>query len=98
MSCSEGDRFVLEIQPREVMRPPLLVPASPELERAGDPEIACMEAEDLVAGMKNPAITRPGTARRDGLDITHGGDAISRWTPLRHVCVSRSCVLRVHLS
>ena len=55
MTGREGDCFVVEVQEREVVRLPLLVPAASELERAGDPEIACVEADDLVARVKDAA-------------------------------------------
>jgi hypothetical protein len=70
MSGSEGDRFVVEIQERVVMRLPLVMPAPLELERAGDPEVACVEADDLVAGVKDAPVARPRTPERDRLDIT----------------------------
>jgi len=69
MSGSEGDRFVVEIQERVVMRLPLLMPASLELERAGDPEIACVEADDLAAGVKDAPVARPCTPERDRFDV-----------------------------
>ena len=69
MSGSEGDRFVVEIQERVVMRLPLLMPASLELERAGDPEIARVEADDLVAGVKDAPVARPRTPERDRFDV-----------------------------
>jgi hypothetical protein len=59
MSGSEGDRFVVEIQERVVTRLPLLMPAPSELERAGDPEVACVEADDLMAAVKDPPVARP---------------------------------------
>jgi hypothetical protein len=70
MSGSEGDRFVVEIQERVVMRLPLLMPAPSELERAGDPEIACVEADDLVAAVKDAPVARPRTPERDRFDLT----------------------------
>src|SRR6185437_8530918 len=50
-------------------RLPLLMPAPLELERAGDPEIACVEADDLVAGVKDAPVARPRTPERDRLDV-----------------------------
>ena len=70
MSGSEGDRFVVEIQERVVMRLPLLMPAPSELERAGDPQVACVEADDLVAGVKDAPVARPCTPERDRFDVT----------------------------
>src|SRR6185295_4899864 len=69
MSGSEGDRFVVEIQKRVVMRLPLLLPAPLELERTGDPEVACVEADDLVAGVKDAPVARPRTPERDRFDV-----------------------------
>jgi hypothetical protein len=70
VSGSEGDRFVVEIQERVVMRLPLLMPAPSELERAGDPEVACVEADDLVAAVKDAPVARPRTPERDRFDVT----------------------------
>src|SRR6185295_3065031 len=70
MSGSEGDRFVVEIQKRVVMRLPLLLPAPLELERTGDPEVACVEADDLVAGVKDAPVARPCTPERDRFDVS----------------------------
>src|SRR6202012_387775 len=39
MPGGEGDRLVLEVEPGEFVREPLLVEAAPELERAGDPGV-----------------------------------------------------------
>jgi hypothetical protein len=70
MSGSEGDRFVVEIQERVVMRLPLLMPAPSELERAGDPEVACVEADDLTAAVKDAPVARPRTPERNRFDVT----------------------------
>jgi hypothetical protein len=61
MSGSERDRFVVEVQERVVMRLPLLIPAPSELKRAGDREVACVEADDLVTGVKDAPVARPRT-------------------------------------
>ena len=55
----------MEVQERVVTRLPLLMPASPKLERASDPKVARVEADDLVTGMEDAAIARPGTAKWD---------------------------------
>jgi hypothetical protein len=52
------------------MRLPLLMPAPSKLERAGDPEVACVEADDLVAGVKDAPVARPRTPQRDRFDVT----------------------------
>ena len=70
MSGGEGDRFVVEVQERVVMRLPLLMPAASELERAGDPEVACVEADDLAAGVEDAAVARPRAPERDRFDVT----------------------------
>ncbi len=70
MSGSEGDRFVVEIQERVVMRLPLLMSAPSELKRASDPEVARVEADDLVAGVKDAPVARPRTPERDRFDLT----------------------------
>jgi hypothetical protein len=72
MSGSEGDRFVVEIEERVVMWLPLPMPAPLELEHAGDPEIARVEADDLVAGVKDAAVARPRAPKRDRFDVTRG--------------------------
>jgi hypothetical protein len=43
------------------MRLPLLMPAPSELERAGDPQVARVEADDLVAAVKDAPVARPRT-------------------------------------
>ena len=50
-------------------RLPLLMPAPPELERARDPEIACVEADDLAAGVKDAPVARPRAPERDRFDV-----------------------------
>ena len=52
------------------MRLPLLMRAPSELKRAGDPEVACVEADDLVTGVKDAPVTRPRTPERDRFDVT----------------------------
>src|SRR5580765_1340661 len=59
----------MEVQERVMPRLPLLMPAPSELERAGDPEIACVEADDLATGVKDPPVARPRTPERDRLDV-----------------------------
>src|SRR5207248_1802892 len=78
VSGGEGDGFVVEVQERVVMRLPLLVPPAPEIERAGDPEVARVKADDLPAGMKNAAVARPRTPERDRFDLAHRRDTVAR--------------------
>ena len=85
MSGSEGDRFVVEIQERVVMWLPLLMPAPSELERAGDPEVACVEADDLMAAVKDAPVARPRAPERDRFDVTSWRYTI---TGRRHVPVT----------
>jgi hypothetical protein len=59
----------VEIQEGVVVRLPLLVPAIRELQRAGDPEIARVEADDFVAGMEDAPIASPGAPKWDCFDI-----------------------------
>jgi len=80
MSGGEGDGFVLEEEECVVVRLPLLMPAASELEDAGDPEITCVEADDLVPGVKDAAVAGPRTPQWDRLDVTRGRYAI----PGRH--------------
>src|SRR5579862_3449947 len=82
MSGREGHGFVVEVQKRVVMRSPLLVPAAPELERARDPEIAGMKADDVAPGMQDPAIAGPRAAQREGLDLAHRRHPITRRRPV----------------
>jgi hypothetical protein len=63
-----------------LVRLPLLMPAASELERAGDPEITCVEADDLVPGVKDAAVTGPRTPQWDRFDVTRWRYAI----PGRH--------------
>jgi len=55
----ERDRLVVEEQEGVVVRLPLLLPAPPELEGAGDPEVSGVEADDLPAAVEDAAIPRP---------------------------------------
>jgi hypothetical protein len=52
------------------------MPAASELERAGNPEIACVKADDLVPGVKDAAVARPRAPERDRLDVTRWRYAI----------------------
>ena len=78
MSGGEGDGLVMEVQKGEVMRLPLLMPAAAELERARDPQVAGVKADDLPAGMDDAAVSGPGAAERDGHDVTRRRDSIAR--------------------
>ena len=60
---ANADRFVVEVEECVVMRLPLLMPAPAKLERACDPEIACVEANDFAAAMEYAAVARPRTAK-----------------------------------
>jgi hypothetical protein len=69
MPGRKRDRLVVEEQECVVVRLPLLMPAAAKLERAGDPEIACVEADDLVAAVEDAAVAGPRTPKRDCLDL-----------------------------
>ena len=73
-----------------MVRLPLLMPAVSEFERAGDPQIACVEADDLLAGVKDAAVARPRTPERDRFDVTRWRYAISG--------PASRCSVTVHLS
>ena len=77
MPGGEGDGLVVEEEERVVVRLPLLAPAAAELERADDPEVACVEADDLPAAVKDAAVAGPGAAQRDRLDVAQRGYAIA---------------------
>ena len=64
------------------MRLPLLMPATLELEHAGDPEVACVEADDLIAAVKDAPVPGPRTPERDRFDVTSWSYTI---TGRRHV-------------
>jgi hypothetical protein len=95
MSGSEGDRFVVEIQERVVMRLPLLMPAPLELERACDPEVAYVEADDLIAAVKDAPVPGPRTSERDRFDVTSWRYTI---TGRRHVVPSHLSIAKVRLT
>jgi hypothetical protein len=65
----EGDRLVVEEERRPTVRDPQLAVAAAELERAGDPEVAAVEADDLASLVEDPTVAGPGAAqwRRDDL-------------------------------
>src|SRR3954447_8833624 len=84
MSGGEGHRLVVEEEPGEVMRLPLLPPPAAELERACDPEVARVEADDLPPGMEDAAVSRPGAAQRDGHDVAHRRDSVAGRPGRRH--------------
>lgn len=70
------------------MRLPLLMPAAAKLERAGDPQNAGVEADDLVAAVEYAAVARPRTTKRDRLDLTHWCNTI---TGCHHICPGNLC-------
>jgi hypothetical protein len=47
-----------------------------ELQRAGDPQVARVEPDDLVARVDDPAVAGPRAAQRDGHDVTHRCDPV----------------------
>lgn len=58
-------------------------------ERAGDPEVARVEPNDLLAAMKDAAVARPSTSERDRFDVTRRRDTVAG---RHHVAlVLRSC-------
>jgi hypothetical protein len=77
------------------MRLPLLMPAPSELERAGDPEVACVEANDLVAAVEDAPVARPRTPERDRFDVTSWCYTI---TGRRHVVPSHLSIAKARLT
>ena len=84
MSSGKGDGLVMEVEVGVVMRLPLLMPAAAGLERAGDPEVARVKADDLPARMNDAAVPRPGAAERDRLDVAHRRDAVAGGSMFDH--------------
>src|SRR6185437_3955123 len=80
----EGDRLVVEEERGPAVGHPELAVAAAEAERAGDPEVAGMETDDLATLMEHAAIAGPGTAQRGGDDLAGRGDSV----PLRHAARS----------
>jgi hypothetical protein len=76
MSGGERDGLVVEVEEGVVTRLPLLTPAAPELERAGDPEIARVETDDLPAGVEDAAVPRPRPAQWKRLDLAQRRDSV----------------------
>src|SRR6185437_14848609 len=64
-------------QPREVVRPPLLVPPVLEPQGARDPEVARVEADDLMAGVEDAAVAGPRSPQRERFDVAERRDAIA---------------------
>src|SRR5205823_4791106 len=56
------------------------------LERAGDPEVACVEADDLMAAVEDAPVARPRTPERDRFNVTSWRYTI---TGRRHVSPPR---------
>jgi hypothetical protein len=64
MTGCERDGLVVEVQPREVVRAPLLVPPALELQRAGYPQVARVEANDFAVGVQDAAVAGPSEPPR----------------------------------
>jgi hypothetical protein len=62
VSGGEGDGLIVEEKRRPAVRDPQLAVAAAELERAGDPEVPAMEANDLASLVEDPTVTGPGAA------------------------------------
>ena len=73
----EGDRLVVEEERRPAVRDPELAVAAPELQRAGDPEVPGVEADDLPALVEDPTVPGPGAAQRRGDDLPRRRDSIA---------------------
>jgi hypothetical protein len=58
----ESDRLVVEEERRPAVRDPQLAVAAAELERAGDPEVPAVEADDLASLVEDPTVAGPGAA------------------------------------
>jgi hypothetical protein len=76
MPGRERNGFIVEEQERVVVWLPLLLPSSSELERASDPQVTAMEADNVGAAMQDPAISGPCASERDGHDLPYGGDVV----------------------
>jgi hypothetical protein len=76
MAGRQRDRLVVEEQPRESPRKPLLVPAVLETERADDPQITIVEAHDPPTLMETPAVAGERPAQRERLNIPQRGHPI----------------------
>jgi hypothetical protein len=76
--------FVVEEQEREMVWLPLLLPPSAELERASDPQVTAMEADNVGAAMQDAPVPGPRTPARDGHDLPSGSDAVAGWGHQRH--------------
>jgi hypothetical protein len=73
----KGDRLVVEEERRPAVRDPQLAVAAAELERAGDPKVPAVEADDLASLVKDPTVAGPGAAQRRGDDLARWRDSVS---------------------
>jgi hypothetical protein len=88
MSGRERNGFVVEEQVCVLMRLPLGLPAAAELELADDPELAGMEAHDLVPLVQPPTIAGPGATQRNRHDVAGRCHpvALRHWSTFRSRC------------
>jgi hypothetical protein len=76
MTGRQRDCLVMEEQPGESPREPLLVPAILEPQRADDPQVTGMEAHDPPALMQTPAIASERSAQRERRNVPQRGHPI----------------------
>ena len=77
VSGRERDRLVVEEEDREVVWLPLRQAPVPELEGAGDPEVARVVADDLTLCVQDAAVAEPGTTQGNRDDVTRWCDAVA---------------------
>ena len=73
----DGYGFVVEEEPCEALRQPLLVPSVVESQRTDDPKIAGMKPHDLMTLVQSSPIAGERSAQRKRLDITERRNAVS---------------------
>ncbi len=70
VASGERDGLIVEEEPSESPRKPLLIPPVSEAQRADDPQVAGMKADDPAAVMQPAAIAGERTAERKRLDVS----------------------------
>jgi hypothetical protein len=69
MACCERNGFVVEEEPREPAGAKELAVPAAKLERADDPEVGRVEADDLSTAVQTAAVAGPCAAQWDGHDV-----------------------------
>lgn len=98
MTGRQRHRLIKEEEPCEPSGEPLLVPPAPKAQRADDPQIAGMKADDPLSVVQPPAVARERSAQRKRLDVSQRCHTIlSRHGAIMHPIALQQSICRLQV-